>query len=53
MQPETLVDHIKFDHGFTSKSPPIIHVSFCSSAVGESIAAETMMIGILFFIIHF
>ncbi|XP_049374949.1 E3 ubiquitin-protein ligase UPL3-like [Solanum verrucosum] len=25
-KPETLVDHIKFDHGFTSKSPPIIHL---------------------------
>ncbi|KAK4377364.1 hypothetical protein RND71_003660 [Anisodus tanguticus] len=25
-KPETLVDHIKFDHGYTSKSPPIIHL---------------------------
>ncbi|OIT27638.1 PREDICTED: E3 ubiquitin-protein ligase UPL3-like [Nicotiana attenuata] len=25
-KPETLVDHIKFDHGYTAKSPPIIHL---------------------------
>ncbi|KAK4345454.1 hypothetical protein RND71_035630 [Anisodus tanguticus] len=25
-KPETLVDHIKFDHGYTSKSPTIIHL---------------------------
>lgn len=24
---ETLVDHIKFDHGYTAKSPVIINVS--------------------------
>jgi hypothetical protein len=28
MQPDTLIEHIKFDHGYTSKSPAIINVSF-------------------------
>jgi E3 ubiquitin-protein ligase TRIP12 len=28
VQPDTLVEHIKFDHGYTSKSPAIINVSF-------------------------
>jgi hypothetical protein len=27
MQPDTLVEHIKFDHGYTSKSPAIVNVS--------------------------
>lgn len=26
MQAETLVDHIKFDHGYTAKSPAIVNV---------------------------
>lgn len=26
VQPETLVDHIKFDHGYTAKSPAIVNV---------------------------
>jgi hypothetical protein len=26
MQPDTLVDHIKFDHGYTAKSPAIVNV---------------------------
>ena len=31
MQPETLPEHIKFDHGYTSKSPAIVNVSFPAS----------------------
>lgn len=27
LQAETLVDHIKFDHGYTAKSPAIVNVS--------------------------
>ena len=30
MQAETLVDHIKFDHGYTAKSPAVINVCFFS-----------------------
>lgn len=26
LQAETLVDHIKFDHGYTAKSPAIVNV---------------------------
>ena len=26
LQPDTLVDHIKFDHGYTAKSPAIVNV---------------------------
>ena len=31
LQVEKLVDHIKFDHGYTTKSPPIVNVSIFSS----------------------
>ncbi|XP_020963716.1 E3 ubiquitin-protein ligase UPL3-like isoform X2 [Arachis ipaensis] len=27
---DTLVDHIKFDHGYTAKSPAIVNVQFLS-----------------------
>jgi E3 ubiquitin-protein ligase TRIP12 len=27
LQPESLVDNIKFDHGYTVKSPAILNVS--------------------------
>lgn len=27
LQPESLVDNIKFDHGYTAKSPAIVNVS--------------------------
>ena len=30
MQAETLIDHIKFDHGYTAKSPAVINVCFFS-----------------------
>ena len=30
MQVETPVDHIKFDHGYTAKSPAVINVCFFS-----------------------
>lgn len=29
LQAETLVDHIKFDHGYTAKSPAIVNVFVC------------------------
>lgn len=31
MQADTLVDHIKFDHGYTAKSPAIVNVCFFPS----------------------
>lgn len=30
MQPESLPDLLKFDHGYTAMSPPIRNVSYCS-----------------------
>ena len=30
LQTETLADHIKFDHGYTAKSPAIVNVWFFS-----------------------
>lgn len=33
MQPESLVDHIKFDHGYTAKSPAILNVCYLNHAM--------------------
>lgn len=48
IQAETLVDHIKFDHGYTAKSPAIVYVSLFFSCQWKCSAWDSNVVKVAF-----